>query len=171
MQTQKLKVNEKLKSREEEMLKKSEAPPKVEVFETRPSFETAPPREKEGFLDETIENLKNALRRKKIKPTQIPQVRDAVTRQVEQIMAAGLEDAYREMTPLQRQEFKIEGEKTAWEIRNLLRAGRAKIKKIFQLILRWLRLLPGVNKFFLEQEAKIKADKIMAMNRSQRSNQ
>ena len=157
------------------MLKKSEAPltaapestPKVEVFETRPSFETAPPREKEGFLDETIENLKNALRRKKIKPDGIPQVRDAVTRQVEQIMAAGLEDAYREMTPLQRQEFKIEGEKTAWEIRNLLRAGRAKIKKIFQLILRWLRLLPGVNKFFLEQEAKIKADKIMAMNRGQ----
>ena len=38
-----------------------------------------------------------------------------------------------------------------------------KIKKIFELLLQWLKLLPGVNKFFLEQEAKIKVDQIMSL--------
>lgn len=136
-----------------------ELPPMIELPETKP-------KEKEGFLDETIESLKNTLRRTKKKPTAIPQVRDAVALQVEKIMEEGLADAYREMTPLQQQEFKIEGEKTALKIRNLITAGRAKVKKIFQLIIKWLKLLPGVNKFFLEQEAKIKTDKIVAFNKT-----
>jgi len=31
------------------------------------------------------------------------------------------------------------------------------------LIKKWLLLIPGVNKYFLEQEAKIKADEIVKM--------
>ena len=80
-------------------------------------------------------------------------------------MEEGLSDAFRVMTPIQKQEFKIAGEKTAFEIRQLLRATKIKIKKIFQLLLGWLRLLPGINRYFLEQEAKIKADKILALSR------
>ena len=38
-----------------------------------------------------------------------------------------------------------------------------KIKKIFSLLLAWLRMLPGVGVFFLEQDANIKADKILAL--------
>jgi hypothetical protein len=34
-------------------------------------------------------------------------------------------------------------------------------KKIFVLIRAWLKIIPGVNRFFLEQEAKIKTDKIL----------
>ena len=129
---------------------------------------------KEGVIDETIDTLKS---RRKVgiptqasgqkfkwqKPKQIPQVRDKITIQVEKIMETGLSDAYKEMSPTQQQEFKIKGEKTAMEIRDLLRAGKIKIKKIIRLLISWLRLLPGVNKFFLEQEAKIKADKIIAL--------
>ena len=113
---------------------------------------------KKGLLDETAGALKQ-----KIKTKQIPQVRDEITLKVEKIMEAGLQDAYREMSPVQKQEFKIKGEKTAIEIRDLLRAGKIKIKKIINLLISWLRLLPGVNKFFLEQEAKIKADKIISL--------
>lgn len=119
----------------------------------------------ESFLDDTIDSLKNKLKKTKRRPAPIPQVRDQLTLKIENIMESGLEDAYREMTAVQQQEFKIKGERTALEIRQLLRTGKIKIKKIFQLLLEWLRVLPGVNKFFLEQEAKIKADKIIALKK------
>ena len=118
-------------------------------------------KEKEGLIDDPLDALKQKLKRQK--PKQIPQVRDKTTIQVEKIMETGLQDAYQEMSTVQKQEFKIKGEKTALEIRNLLRAGKIKIKKIIKLLISWLRLLPGVNKFFLEQEAKIKADKIISL--------
>lgn len=115
---------------------------------------------------EAVEGLKRRLwRSKKRKPTQIPQVRDALAIQIEKIMEAGLSDAFRELTPIQKQEFKIKGEETALEIRSLLRSTQVKVKKIFELLLDWLQLLPGINVFFLEQEAKIKADKILALKR------
>ncbi len=121
--------------------------------------------EKEGFLDDTIDALKQKLKMSKKKPTQIPQVRDELTLKVENLLEEDLKDAYKEMTPVQQQEFKIKGEKTAFEICELLRRGKVKVKKIFMLILEWLKLLPGVNRFFLEQEAKIKADKIIALKK------
>jgi hypothetical protein len=33
--------------------------------------------------------------------------------------------------------------------------------------LQWLKLLPGVNRFFLEQEAKIKTDRIIHLKKTQ----
>lgn len=139
------------------------APPEKMEIKKEPSFAKAMAGKKEGLLDNTIDALKQKLKRQKIKTKQIPQVRDKITIQVEKIMEAGLQDAYKEMSLVQQQEFKIKGEKTAMEIRDLFRAGKIKIKKIIKLLISWLRLLPGVNKFFLEQEAKIKADKIIAL--------
>jgi len=122
-------------------------------------------KKEEGFLDETIGALKEKLKTKKKKTQSIPQVRDQVTLQIEQVMQDGLVDAYKELTPVQQQEFKIKGEKTAREIRELLKRSRVKIKTIFKLLVEWLKLLPGVNRFFIEQEAKIKADKILSLTR------
>lgn len=123
------------------------------------------PREHEGnLLDEAIESLRAKLRRpKKQKPTTVPQMRDELTVKIEKIMEDGLADAYRELTPVQQQEFKLKGEEVANKIRDLMRRTRVKIKQIFKLLVEWLRLLPGVNRFFVEQEAKIKADKILAL--------
>lgn len=120
--------------------------------------------ESEHFLDEAIGSLKEKLRSKKkvIKP--IPQMRDAVTIQIEHIMEDGLKDAFKELTPVQQQEFKIKGEETAFQIRELLKKGKVKIKVIFKLLIAWLIMLPGVNRFFVEQEAKIKADKIISLS-------
>lgn len=123
---------------------------------------------KEGFLDEAIAKLRQTLRGRKSKPTSVPQVRDELSVQIENIMAEGLTDAYSELTPVQQQEFKIKGEQTAWKIRVLLKQTKIKIKKIFQLLLEWLKLLPGINRLFLEQEAKIKADKIITLHNSKR---
>ena len=44
---------------------------------------------------------------------------------------------------------------------------KIQVKKIFILIISWLKIIPGVNKFFLEQEAKIKADRILDLKNRQ----
>lgn len=119
----------------------------------------------ENFLDEAIEGLRGKLKKpKKQKPTHIPQVRDELTVKVEKIMEEGLADAYNELSPIERQEFKIKGEETALQIRELLKATHIKIKNVFKLLFSWLKLLPGINRFYLEQEAKIKADKIVSLH-------
>jgi hypothetical protein len=123
-------------------------------------------KEEENFLEESINTLKGKLRGNKKKPTTVTQVRDELTIQVEKVMEDGLADAFRELTPIQKQEFKIKGEQTAFAIRALLKKSHIKAKEIFKLIMEWLKLLPGINKFFLEQEAKIKTDKIIALKKT-----
>ncbi len=118
----------------------------------------------DDFLDEDIAKLNTEVQqRKKVVPNQVSQVRDPLTVKIEHIMEDGLVDAFREMTPVQQQEFKIKGEQTAIEIRHLMSQPKIKIKKIFELLLGWLKLIPGINRFFTEQEAKIKSDKIFAL--------
>ena len=90
-------------------------------------------------------------------------VKDAVMVKIEKIMEEGLNDSYQRLSPVAKQEFKLKGEQAASQIRELLKSARVKVKKILRLILDWLRILPGVNHFFLEQEAKIKTDKIIAL--------
>ena len=41
--------------------------------------------------------------------------------------------------------------------------AKLKVKKVVNLIKKWLTMIPGVNKFFLEQEAKIKTDEIVKL--------
>ncbi len=95
------------------------------------------------------------------------QTKDELTNKIELIMEENLGDAFLELTPVQKQEFKLRGEKTALEIKNIInkKGKKNNIKKIFQLLLDWLKMLPGINKFFLEQEAKIKADKIISLKK------
>jgi len=160
-----------------ELLAQKETPPQAPVAEHLPATipeqgaeiilpkeQITPPETGEGFLDETITGMKKILKRpKKQKPTTIPQVRDEITVTVENIMSEGLKEAFQELSITEQQQFKIKGEETALKIRDLLKATHVKVKKIFQLILDWLKMLPGINRFFLEQEAKIKADKIIAL--------
>jgi len=120
----------------------------------------------QGPIDEIMNGLTQKLKRSKQKTTTIPQVRDQVSMEIEKVMEEGLEDAFKELTPVQQQEFKLKGEETAFKVRDMLKSGHVKVKKIFRLILEWLRLLPGINRFFLEQEAKIKTDKIITLSRS-----
>lgn len=95
----------------------------------------------------------------------LPAPRDELTKKVEKIMSDGLEEAYSKMPPVVQQEFKLKGEQTAGKIRELLKATKIHAKKIFRLILEWLSLMPNINKFFLEQEAKIKTDKIISLKK------
>lgn len=105
---------------------------------------------------------KTTLRRKPV--VTLPATRDPVVLKIEKIMESGVGDAYNRLSPIAKQEFKIKGEQTAIKISNLLKSTHIKVKKIFQLIMEWLKLLPGVNHFFLEQEAKIKTDRIIGLH-------
>ncbi len=143
--------------------------PPTQPEQTPENIETQQPQEttletqsSNESIDNKIDTLKNKLLKKK-KKVQMPQVKDELTLRIEKVMEDGIADAYRELTPVQQQEFKIKGEETAYKIRELLKKTRIKIKDIFKLLYEWLRMLPGINKFFLEQEAKIKADKIIAI--------
>lgn len=140
----------------------------VETTKEQPGMQV----EESGGISDAIEGLTQKLRKpKQTKKTlaDVASIRDELTKEVEHVMEDGLKDAFTELSPAEAQAFKIKGEETAREIRQLLKSSKVKVKKIFQLLFAWLKLLPGVNVFFLEQEAKIKADKIMALHRKQMS--
>lgn len=110
---------------------------------------------------ETTTKRKFLPSKKVIAPVSLP--RDEITVKIEKIMEDGLNDSFQRLSPIAKQEFKIKGEQTAYKVRELLKSTHVKVKKIFRLILEWLRILPGINHFFLEQEAKIKTDKIISL--------
>lgn len=116
-----------------------------------------------GNQAEAATGLLHKIRRPSRAQVVVPNVRDEMAVRIEKIMENGIGDAYSRLSPVAKQEFKLKGEQTAVQIRELLKSTHVKVKKIFQLILEWLKLLPGINHFFLEQEAKIKTDRILAL--------
>ena len=94
-----------------------------------------------------------------VMPAQTPEL----VREVEHVLAQGLDETYRQLDPATQVKFKLAGEETATKISVLLGDVKDQTKKILQLIIVWLRIIPGVNQYFLEQEAKIKADKLLRL--------
>lgn len=80
---------------------------------------------------------------------------------IDSILSEGLNEVFLKMSPKEQANFKKVGEETVIKIGKLLSETKVKVNKIVALIRKWLKLIPGVNKFFLEQEVKIKADRIM----------
>lgn len=81
--------------------------------------------------------------------------------QIDACLSEGLNETFLAMTPAKQKIFKEEGEVAAKKINVLLDATKVNISKIIKLIKHWLGLITGINRFFLDQEAKIKADKIV----------
>jgi len=88
-------------------------------------------------------------------------------KKVEKILEANLSEIYLNLNPKQQIDFKRSGEKCAVEINNLLNQIKLNAEKIVKVIKKWLSLIPGINKFFLEQEAKIKTDEILKIKRNE----
>ncbi|KKR07914.1 MAG: hypothetical protein UT32_C0005G0013 [Parcubacteria group bacterium GW2011_GWC2_39_14] len=80
---------------------------------------------------------------------------------IEKILAEGLEDLYKKLPDNRKMEFKQKGEEAASTIEKLMQSAKVHMKKVIGVIRDWLLMIPGVNKFFLEQEIKIKADKLL----------
>lgn len=145
----------------------TEEPKTKEKKEKQEEKEQESPKKQEE-VQKTRAGIQKKQKKKGGSSVKKPRQKDELTEEIESILEQDLEDAYKELTPVQQQEFKMKGEETAQKIRNLIKQGKAKVKKIFQLIFEWLKTLPGVNKYFLEQEAKIKADKIVKLEQTQK---
>jgi hypothetical protein len=90
-------------------------------------------------------------------------VKDETLIRVEKIMEKDLGSFYTTLPPAAQSLFKKKGEEAANEISAMIRSFKVKVGKVLRLIRDWLHTIPGVNRYFLEQEAKIKTDLIMEM--------
>ncbi|MBU0707616.1 DUF2057 domain-containing protein [Patescibacteria group bacterium] len=143
-------------------------PGRVEVerdIERKTEQEDVTKKEKDRSLQDTKETTTAV-------PQPTPSVpvtpsKTAVRQQVENILEEDLQEIYQRMDDKSKKRFKNEGEKTASKIEILLIGTRVKVNSIFKLIKKWLRVIPGVNKYFLEQEAKIKTDKLILIKKDQ----
>lgn len=87
---------------------------------------------------------------------------------IEKELAVGLDKVYLSLDAATQEKFRVEGEKTATAIAKLLQKSKIKAREIINLILNWLRIIPRINKHFIEQEAKIKADHILQMQQNKK---
>lgn len=85
--------------------------------------------------------------------------------QIDAILSDGLTDIYLSLPPKKQAEFRAGGEEAVKKISILMSQAKIKVKSIVEIIKRWLAIIPGLNKFFLEQDAKIKADKIIKLKK------
>lgn len=92
--------------------------------------------------------------------------KDPVTKQIEAVLSEDLSSLYKQLPPERQAIFRTKGEQVAEKIRGLLSSAKVQAEKILALIKDWLKMLKGVNPFFLEQEAKIKTDKLLLMKSS-----
>lgn len=88
---------------------------------------------------------------------------DEVVEDVQQIMEEGLEEALTAMPEDARQRFLQKGKEIGLLIADMVRQYKVEVKQVLRLLKEWLTTIPGVNKFFLEQDAKIKTDRILEL--------
>lgn len=88
---------------------------------------------------------------------------DPIQKEVETVLTENIAEIYKQLPQDRKAAFKQKGEEVAMQISAMIKGGLMQIKKILKMIREWLLIIPGVNKFFLEQEAKIKTDKIQAL--------
>ena len=101
-------------------------------------------------------------------PTSVS-VADPVLKSVEDILSDGLMDLYATFPEDRKAAFRKKGEQLAYTLRDLIVKGKQKALDVLRLIRAWLHTVPGINAFFLEQEAKIKTDRILAYGEEYRA--
>jgi hypothetical protein len=88
---------------------------------------------------------------------------DPTIRSIELILSEDMTEHFKAMSPDDQAKFKAKGEETVSKIVTLMQKTALKAKEVLKLVVGWLRFIPHVNKYFLEQESKIKTDKIMEL--------
>lgn len=83
--------------------------------------------------------------------------------EIDDILEDGLAEIYVGLSSDKQQELRQVGEQTVRKIDSLLDQAKSQLNKIIGLIRSFLLVIPGMNRFFLEQEVKIKTDKIIAL--------
>lgn len=86
---------------------------------------------------------------------------------IEGILAEDLADVYENLPDELKPKFRAKGEETAGKIRQMMQDAKVKARQVLKLIKEWLKMIPGVNKFFLEQEATIKTQKLLGLKKDE----
>ena len=86
-------------------------------------------------------------------------------KEIKSILSEDISKIFFNLSETQKQKIRLEGEVVAKQISGLLNQLKVQAKKIADLIRCWLILIPGINKFFLEQEVKIKTDKLLNLKK------
>lgn len=83
--------------------------------------------------------------------------------EIESMLSEGLEEVFMNLPPEVKPAFKAKGEEVAQTIKTWMDDAKLVARKVLKLIREWLGMVPNVNKYFLEQESKIKRDHIMEL--------
>ena len=135
----------------------------------RPRILEAPEKKPEQVAEEVVEKEEViVLEDEKITPPPAPPPpappkKDPTTIAVEKILEEDLGDLYVKLDPETRKKFRAKGDELTGNINTMVSTFKVKARKVLHLIRDWLKIIPGINKYFLEQEAKIKTDKIMEL--------
>ena len=130
------------------------------------AHETAPRVERAPIVEQTNETVAPA---PVVLPVEAPTAPvDPTIRSIELILSEDMLDEFKAMSPADQARFKLKGEETVSKLTQLMRQTAVKAREVLKLIVGWLRLIPHVNKYFLEQESKIKTDKLLELHRRQR---
>lgn len=103
-----------------------------------------------------------------------PVEKDQITLEVEKILEDGLGDYVPDMPDEAREKFIKKGGEVAGQVSGMVHSLNVQVKRVVDLIRDWLLTIPGVNRYFVEQEAKIKTDRIVDLveaHRQDRSGQ
>lgn len=144
----------------------------VDIGAQKPSVEQTPQveaklshREIAPKRDETEKQTPS--RKAQAKPvapaTPTPQPKAELLVEIEDILSEDLGEMFQKMTPEDQRKFKAKGEEVARTIWQMIETAKIHLKKILTLLREWLKLIPGVNRYFLEQETKIKIDRIIEL--------
>lgn len=146
-----------------------ESAPSVEIPGIKVEAEPVPEPSAETELLAPVEKENPAVNQEAVRQVTVPAAvpvavvaKDKVLKEVEEILSADLGDIYANLPDAKKAIFRQKGEEVAQTIRAMFLSGRVKVHAILEAIRNWLRLIPGINKFFLEQEAKIKTDRVLA---------
>jgi hypothetical protein len=160
--------------------KASESQPVVAPPELTPSFSTPTP-EQAGFIETKLETetaqtraLAEITAHDPVADTQLAAVPvaptiavapDQVVVDVQKILEDGLEEAIVTMPEEAKQRFLQKGKEIGTIVADMVRRYKVEVKRVLHLLKDWLTTIPGVNRFFLEKEAKIKTDRILELER------
>lgn len=112
---------------------------------------------------ETLSELQAAQGANQDEPSQAAAQKDETVIEVEHVLEEGLGPFFESLPPDARPVFKQKGEEVAKELAGMVSSFHVNVRRALRLIVDWLKTIPGVNRFFLEQEAKIKTDRIVAL--------
>lgn len=123
------------------------------------------------ITEQTTENATIEQERVQAAPTPVVTAasrKDPMVADVERVLEDGMAETYAALPANAKQKFRVTGEQAATRIGKMLSRGSLKFKDIWKLIRDWLRVIPGVSRFFVEQEAKIKTDRIIRLAEKQK---